>query len=338
MVVRDIRIGEKDRFNSFAVHPVQSWEWGEFKKKTGVDLVRLGAFQKRSMVASYQLTFHPIPKTSYTIGYFPKGPMPDKSMLSALFDLGKKKKAIFIKLEPNVAKEKGQPVLDELRKAFDLRASRAVFTPHTFHIDLTKSAEELLAQMKSKTRYNLRLAKRRGVTVQEDNGTKAFETYLRLTHETASRQGFYAHDEDYHRKMWEILHDAGIARLLTATLNDEILVTWILFIFQNILYYPYGASSVKHRNLMASNLIMWEAVRFGKNLGCTQFDLWGSLGPNPETKDPWYGFHRFKEGYGGTLVEFVGTYDLVVNPQLYPLVTTAEDLRWIVLRAKAKFR
>src|SRR4030042_5834803 len=210
--------------------------------------------------------------------------------------------------------------MNSLMKDFDFRLGRMVFTPHTFQIDLAKSEDELLAAMKPKTRYNVNLAMRKGVVVQEDNSTKAFETYLHLTHETSHRQHFYAHDEEYHRLMWEVLQPAGIAHLLTASHENDILVTWILFVFKGRLFYPYGASSSKFRNLMASSLTMWEAMRFGKRLNCLLFDLWGSLGQYPDPKDPWFGFHNFKEGFGSKLIEFVGTYDLVIRPEYYSMV------------------
>ena len=87
---------------------------------------------------------------------------------------------------------------------------------------------------------------------------------------------------------------------------------------------------------MASNLLMWEMIQFGKNSGCTLFDLWGSLGPEPDKSNPWYGFHRFKKGYGGDLVEFVGTYDLVLDDPLYSLFTIADKVRWKLLRLRTK--
>ena len=86
---------------------------------------------------------------------------------------------------------------------------------------------------------------------------------------------------------------------------------------------------------MASNLMMWEAIRFGKKNGAKMFDMWGALGPNPNPKDPWYGFHRFKEGYGAKLTESIGTYDLVINPYLYPLYNLADRLRWVFLKLKS---
>lgn len=338
MVVREVRATEKDKYNSLVTHPVQSWEWGEFKKSTGVKVTRLGLFDGKNMKAAFQISFHAVPKTSYTVGYFPKGPLPTQEMLQALVDGFNKEEVLFVKLEPNARKADGQAVIEQLHNEFNFRKGKAVFTPHTFYINLTGSEEELMAAMKAKTRYNVRLAQRKGVTIEEDNSDLAFETYLKLTRETSKRQRFYAHDEDYHQKMWETLHPAGIAHLLTAKYEGEILATWILFVYKDILYYPYGASSGKYRNLMASNLMMWEAMRFGKKMSCRLFDLWGSLGPKPNPKDPWYGFHRFKEGYGSELVELIGTYDLVLNSKLYPLFRLSDSLRWKWLRLQARFR
>jgi lipid II:glycine glycyltransferase (peptidoglycan interpeptide bridge formation enzyme) len=101
-----------------------------------------------------------------------------------------------------------------------------------------------------------------------------------------------------------------------------------------MLYYPYGASSSRFKNIMASNLMMWEAIRFGKKHGATLFDMWGSLGPNPSISDPWYGFHRFKQGYNPRLIEFIGSFDLVINPKLYKLYNLVHKAREIFLKLK----
>jgi len=87
---------------------------------------------------------------------------------------------------------------------------------------------------------------------------------------------------------------------------------------------------------MSNNLIMWEVIRFGKKKDCVLFDMWGSLGPEPDKKDSWYGFHRFKEGYGAKVVEFVGSWDLVIKPVLYWGYRGGNKLRWGVLRLKKK--
>lgn len=319
-------------FNNFVTHPLQSWQWGEFRKKTGIEVFRFGQFQKNKLQNVYQLTLHKIPKVSFFIGYVPKSALPSYELLSFIQNFFKNKNVIFIKFEPNVERIKNKNLV--IGKYKLLESTRPLFTKYTFQIDLTKSEDELSEQMKSKTRYNVRLAQRKGVTVREDNSKESFETYLKLQKETTKRQKFYAHDEKYHRLLWETLHPVKIAYLLNAYYNNEVLVSWIVFLFNNVLYYPYGASSDKYRNLMASNLILWEAMKWGKAHGAKVFDLWGALGPNPSSSDPWYGFHRFKEGYGGRLIEFVGSYDFVINPLLYPIYNLADLIRWKVLRAR----
>lgn len=325
----------KVTFNKAAGHPLQSWEWGEFRKKTGNEIIRF---------SFGQLTLHKIPKTKYKIGAFIKGPKPTTEIIEKLKKFAKKENLIFIKFEPNIPISiDGRSIaLKDTKRVFKLLqksgavSGRTLFTPTTFWIDLTKSEDELLASFHSKTRYNIRLAKKKGVQVVEDNSKKAFEKYIKLTRETVKRQGFYSHTENYHRLMWKHLHHTPItkhqppiARLLTARYKREIITTWIVFVWKDTLYYPYGAWSgkTKYKPLMANNLIMWEAIRYGKNLGLKTFDLWG--------REPGKGFTRFKEGYHPQVVEFIGTWDLVTSPLYYPY-RVAEYLRWSFLRLRTK--
>ncbi len=307
----------KEKFNQKASHPLQTWEWGEFRKAAGNEVVRFDFGQ---------ITVHRLRPTNYSIGAFIKGPKPTKKMLDELKAYAQKNKIIFIKLEPNVLRN-DQDI--QLLSENGAVPGRTLFTPTSFWLDLARSEDELLANFHSKTRYNIRYAQRKGVEVTEDNSKKAFEKYITLTRETVKRQGFYAHTEKYHRLMWEHLHPAGIARLLTAKYKNEILTTWIIFHWQDFIYYPYGASTDKHKELQANSLMMWEAIRFGKKMGAKTFDLWG--------REEGKGFTRFKEGFNPKVVEFLGTWDLVVNPTLYRPYRLTENLRWISLRTKSKF-
>ena len=117
-----------------------------------------------------------------------------------------------------------------------------------------------------------------------------------------------------------------MARLLIAFYQEKPVVAWMLSNFQDTLYYPYGGSSLEHREVMASNLVAWEAIRLGKKLKLKKFDLWGALSPDANPSDPWYGFHKFKQGYGGKLVEYIGTYDLVFNWPIYWVFTAIDKL------------
>ncbi len=315
----------RQNFDKKVTHPLQSWAWGELRKSKRIKIIRLKE--------GFQISFHKIPKLPWTIGYCPKSKIPTATNLKAIFKEAIKQKAIMVKFEPNiVANKTSLNKIYQLKNNFFLVKGRPLFTKFTFWLDLTKPEEELMKAMKSKTRYNIRLARKKGVKIIEDSTLKGFQDYWKLMKETTRRQSFYAHNKAYHLKMWQTMKKSGQAHLLKAIYKKEVLSAWIVFIFNGVLYYPYGASSRKHRELMANNLLAWEVIKFGKNKKCKLFDMWGSLGPNPDQNDPWYGFHKFKEGYGGELIEFVGSWDLVIHPILYFLYRMGEIVRWAILR------
>ncbi len=193
-------------------HPLQSVEWGEFRKKTGIKVIQ---------GENFQITIHKIPHTPWTIGYVPKGPLPNKETILELKRIGREEKCIFIQLEPNIEVESGE-MKDEKyfsslisHLSFLKPAAHPLFTKYTFILDLTKSEEELLKTMYPKTRYNIKVALKHDVKIVQDNSDVAFETYLQLTEETTRRQKFYAHTKKYHRLMWETL------RVENGKLKDE---------------------------------------------------------------------------------------------------------------------
>jgi lipid II:glycine glycyltransferase (peptidoglycan interpeptide bridge formation enzyme) len=340
MIYRIPRPDERLLYERLAQHPLQSWAWGEFREKSGVDVSRLVGFDGNEAVAQLQVTFHSVPKLPLRVGYFPRGTWPDEMQLAALRDLGEREKLIFIKIEPDVSAPPKTPAdLQGLREFLlnnGCAEGRPFFFTNSFLINLKQSEEELLAGMKAKTRYNIKVAEKHGVEVVEDDSDEAFAWYLQLMKETTSRQKFFAHTEAYHKKMWAALKKAGHARLLLAVYKEKVLTAWVVFHYKNRLYYPYGASSRSHREVMASNLVMWRAIQLGRRLNCTSFDLWGCLGPKPNPKDPWFGFHNFKAGYGGDLAEFAGSYDLVLQPQLYKLYRMADIWRWRYLKLRSR--
>lgn len=340
-MIRPIREEEKPLYNAVVNHPLQSWEWGEFRKKTGLKVDRIGTFEQGKLIRAFQVSFHPIPVLGGAAGYLPKSYMPDEDQLAALKELGAQHAAVFIKIEPNVAKPAQTPSafkqIDDLLRSNGAQPGRPLFTRYTFHLDLTIPEKELFANLAQKTRYNVRLAIKKGVTIVENSSAEGMQTHLKILAETTRRQGFYAHQPSYFTTMWDTLGSSGMLRIFEARFQDSVVASWIVFLFNRVLYYPYGASISANRELMASNLLMWEMIRFGKEQGCTHFDMWGALGPNPNPKHQWYGFHRFKEGYGGSLMEYLGTYDVVVNPLNYQLFTLGDTVRWKWLRLRSKF-
>jgi len=315
-----------NNLDKIATHPLQTSYWKEFREKWGNEV-----FETKYGI----LTLHKLSFTNYKIGIFEKGPMPLESMIKDLVQIGKENNLVFIKLEPNYPVRKDNMACADKDKAVRLLKKygaipgKTVFTPSTFWIDLKPTEENLMKSFSGKTRYNIRVAQKNGVTVREDNSDAAFDRYLALTSETVHRQGFYAHSRRYHKLMWEILKKAKIAHLLTATYKGEIITTWILFEWRDFLYYPYGASTQEHKNVMANNLMMWEAIKFGKKLGLTTFDLWG--------REEGKGFTKFKEGYNPHVIEFLGTWDLVINGPMYSLYKIAETIRWPTLKLVARF-
>ncbi|MFZ5376699.1 MAG: lipid II:glycine glycyltransferase FemX [Patescibacteria group bacterium] len=342
MLIRSIREDEKHLHNRVVGHPLQTWEWGDFRKTTGTKVERVGCFKDGVIQHALQVTFHRLPILDKTVGYFPKGFLPNENQIAALKQLAEKHNALFIKLEPNVPSPVGESADNQIIKKFlaenDCVPGRPLFTKYSFILDLTPDEETLFSNLQSKTRYNIRLASKKGVQIFENSTAEGMEEYVKILEETTKRQGFYAHSPEYFRKMWQSLSPTGMIRIFQAIYQGEILASWIMFVHNQTLYYPYGASRSIHREVMASNLMMWEMIRFGKAMGCTSFDMWGSLGPDPDPKDPWYGFHRFKQGYNGVLVEFIGSYDLVVNQPLYQIFRIAENLRWTILKIAARFR
>lgn len=305
-------------------HICQSPEWGEFKTRMGTKAVSAGGVQ---------FTVHKIPGLKLNIGYAPKVEE-NKIGWAELYRAGRDHGCVFIKIEPNSLQSSHRPSAI----GYHLRPARPIFAPQTVFLNLDQSEDEILKKMQPKTRYNLRLAEKHGVIVEERNDEVALAEFIRLQKETAERQGFFIHPDNYYRTCFQALSPKGLAHLLIATQPTAVsrespatLAAWFLFRYGETLYYPYGASDHRYRNLMASNLMMWSAIKLGRKMGLKIFDLWGAT---KDTADPWYGFTRFKLGFGGVLLDFAPAYDLVINPHLYPLLTAADSIRRALMKLK----
>jgi len=343
MITRILYPEEKAEYNKLIRHPVQTWEWGDFQITQGHKVYRLGVFEDNKIVKAYSVSFHKIPKLNYSIGTVLRGPEIDQEMLNNIKKIATDENAIFVKFEPDVYQKTFDVNLNptthrEIPRFNSLVISpKVAFYPHSFVVDLNQTEDQLLESMHSKTRYNIKVANRHGVKVEEMSTDRGFEIYLDLLFNTTKRQGFYLHSVKYHRQLWNTLKGTGMAHVMLASYQDKILSAFMLFNLKDKLFYPYGASLPEHREVMAPTLLMWECIKFGKKLGLKTFDMWGSLGPEAKEGDEGFvGFHRFKQGYGGQLVQFIGTYDFVINPTLYKLYNLVDKYRWQLLRLKAK--
>lgn len=321
-------------------HILQSREWGEFKTLVGA----------RSVEADrVRFTVHKIPLAPWKVGYAPKI-RPEDLDLEKLYNSGRENNCLFIKLDvPHARRETLIP-----NSKFLIQPGRPIFAQSTILVDLTKTDEELLAAMHEKTRYNLRLAQKKGVTVKtypkdqppqghalqmpQPQQKDALDEFIRLQKETARRQKFFVHPDHYYKTCFETLAPHTMAFLISASLQTPnhqpptTLASWLLFRYGDVLYYPYGQSDYEFRSYMSSNLLMWESIQLGKRLGCKVFDLWGAAEDPKDEKDPWHGFTRFKLSFGGLHLKLAPTYDLVVNQPLYKAFNLINDLRWKILR------
>lgn len=334
----------KNEYDAIVQHPIQSWAWGEFKRFFGAEVERIGVFEDGKLIDAFQVVFSKIPKLKMTVGYSGKCSLQYKNIFPLLQKMAKKHNAIFIKTEPNVFRnvdlENGEAETNEsftntklLLQENKAKKGKSLFTRYDFHLNLKPDEQELMKSFHSKTRYNTRLAARKGVTVVENTSFEGMQNYIRLMSETTARQGFYNHNETYFLELLEFFPKDQIV-ILEAHYEKKVLTAWVLFNFNGRLYYPYGASSNENRNVMPNNLVMWNAIQYGKTHHCKSFDLWGCLGPNPDQSDSWYGFHNFKAGYNPQLVEYVGTYDFIYKPVFYKLFNIADKIRWAVLKRK----
>lgn len=313
---------------------MQTWEWGEIRQQSGNQILRIAVVDEKEQIKQvFLFTVHPLGLGKVIINYA-KGPMVPTDILQFLKNkFGQQ--AIFVKLEPEewlesagkyklpIAKKKWQQ--DDLN--FCLSTS-PVFARHTFIIDLNFSEEKLLSLMKSKTRYNINLAKRRGVEIKDETEKpKAFDTFFQLYEQTVKRQNYLGHSKEYHQLVWETLKQAQMAKILTAYYQDEPLSSYTLFFYKHWAYYLYGGSSENHKEVMASNLLMWEAIRLAKKQGCQYFDMWGALEANYSLSHPWAGFARFKEGYGGQHRSYLPTIDVVFQKVWYQMFSFIWPIR-----------
>jgi len=299
---------DRDKWDEEVDHPLQSWEWGEFRKQR----------QPISQMNGMLVMWTKIKFTPWYFGYVPMGKVPSERDLEILREESIRMKGIGIRFEPNAEVNAKSEVLQKLPRG------KALFKPKTFIWDLAKSEEELLKNMHPKGRYNIKVALKHEVKISEDNSGEAFEEYLNLMFSgTTKRQKIYSHERSYHKLLWSSLK-GNIAHLFTAKYQGKIIAASIIFKFKDKIYYAYGASALEHKEVMAPTLMLWKIALWGKDQGCKLFDLWGA----EEGK----GFSRFKEHFGADLVEMAGTYDFPINPLLYKLFRIAEEARWKMLR------
>ena len=331
-----------DRF--IAAHPnghvLQSAPWGTLKSQFGWSAERVGLAHEGKLVGGAQILYRRLPAGLGRLAYVPKGPIVNwedeaqvKTLMAVLDRAARAKGTIALTIEPDL------PDGD----AHDKRLRALGFSPsplgsvqprRTIVVDIAPDEDAILGEMKQKTRYNVRLAARKGVTVREaaEADLPAFHALMAATGE---RDAFGVHAPAYYETAYHLFVPHGWARLLLAEAEGEAVAAVMIFALPPRSWYLYGASSDAHREKMPTYLLQWEAMRWARSLGCTTYDLYGVPDEDEEEleaqftrrSDGLWGVYRFKRGFGGKLVRSVGAWDRVYAPARYWLYRMALSLR-----------
>ena len=323
--VKDTQTWDGALLNLPANHVLQSWSWGEFKAAYGWMATRLLFTEEGRVRAAAQVLRRRMPHLPLAVMYVPKGPAMDyadlpllETVLAHLEAVARRRRAIFIKIDPDVClgdNDDSHPVVAILRRRGWRHSAEQIQFPNTVLVDLVPDEETILAAMKSKTRYNIRLAVRRGVTVRLGT-VDDLPLFYQLYSETSQRDGFLIRPYAYYQDAWGRFLEAGRAQLFLAEHEGDTLAGLILFIFGQTAWYMYGASSDQKRELMPNHLLQWEAMRWARAQGCTVYDMWGAPDVLDES-DPLWGVYRFKAGFGGQFTRRIGAYDYPTWGSLY---------------------
>ena len=317
-------------------HVLQSWEWGEVKHQFDWHAERYVSVDRRGAPqAAFQfLSRQPLPQLPMRIGYIPKGPVVDWAddetvdiTLRRIEACARAHGCVFVKIDPNVAVDSvaGLRLQHTLFRRGWTLSPEQIQIKNTAITDLTGDEETRLAEMKGKSRYNLRLAQRRGIQVRE--GTAAdLAAFYALYEETSRRDDFAIRSFDYYAAVWQsylaaetdAANPAGGVLLLAEHPEESAPVAGLFLMrYGARAWYFYGASSERRRRDMPNYLLQWEAMQWSRRAGCTVYDWWGAPDQLEDEDDRMQGVWRFKQSMGATFCAHVGAWDFVIAPPLY---------------------
>ena len=313
-------------------HLLQTPSWGALKEEFGWEAQLVTWHEGDALAAGAQVLYRWLPGGRLlSVAYVPRGPVVDwdepgrvRAILREITIQARKRRAIFLRIEPGLMEEEGA-VPGELLGEMGFKPVRRTIQPRrTVLVDISGSEDAILGRMKQKTRYNIRLAGRKGVVVRE-GGRDDLPAFTQLVEVTGGRQEFGVHSPAYYRAAYDQFSTGDRVGLLLAEYEGQLLAGLMVFALGKMAWYLYGASSDEERGRMPAYLLQWEAIRWARARGCTHYDLWGVPDEDEETleagfpdrSDGLWGVYRFKRGFGGRLIRWVGAYDRVCNRPLY---------------------
>ncbi len=327
---------------------LQCLEWGELKKPDWQP-VPVSQTSSGQIDATALVLRRALPRTGKSIFYLPRGPILDWSQPDKAHDLFTRLKAVaaqqgavLIKVDPAVPK--GTPgVVDTLQNlgfvpSPDANNSFGGTQPRfNMKLDISGSEKDVQDRFHQKWRYNVRYAARKGIRVEESTSRSDVQVFHEIYRVTAERDGFTGRPLKYFEKLWDVLVEKDLARFFVTYHEQQPLSAAICFVLGQQCWYVYGASSNELRNYMPNHAMQWAMIQWARERGCTVYDFRGvhDVPQNPEnpgdvssiTMDQLMespdGLVRFKAGFGATLTEYVGEWDLPLNKTWYWMWTTA---------------
>ena len=312
-------------------HLLQTWAWGELKAAYGWTARRYLIERDGAPAAAAQVLYRRL--GPFTTGYLPKGPVlldddpaTAETLWGAIHAAAQKMRAIALKVEPEWL-DANDDAHARLRRWGFRPEAETVQPRRTIVVDLDGSEDEILARMKAKWRYNIRLSARKDVAV-EAAGPEGLATFYDLMQVTGARDGFGVHSRDYYARALALFAPLDRAQLFLASYEGEPLGGLMAFAFNGNAYYMYGASSNAHRERMPNHGLQWRAMQWARERGCRQYDFWGITDvEGDETSAALSGVERFKGGFGGRVVRYAGAHDYVYRPMLYRALQSAWSWR-----------
>ena len=324
-----LKIESKDKLNDFVKSKkhsrfLQSWQWGEYQKDSGGKILRIGVKDKSYLRATATLIKIKNPIGDYF--YSPHGPLffdPEqadseqkKVFFNGIGKIAKEEKVIFMRFEPEqeIQISLQQTQSEQIKKVIDVQPSKTTI------LDLNKIEEELLKNMHQKTRYNIRLAEKKGVKIREvKDRIEEFDKFWELMEKTVERDGFKLHPKKHYQKMFKM--NRKYVKLFFGEYEGKVICAGIFSFFGDSVTYVHGASSNEHRNVMAPYLLHWHIIKLVKLWGFKFYDLFGI------DEKKWPGVTRFKKGFGGYEKQYPGTFDLVFDKNKYFIYKMFRKLR-----------
>lgn len=303
---------------------LQSWAWGEAQAKYGRRIWRFGVEQDGAIVGVVTAIQHALMlERSYI--YVPHGPVADdvsvfRSLLRAVVDVGHQVGAMYVKFDP----PPGSPDDRETWASFE--PGTALQPRHTLMLNLSPTTETLLANMHQKTRYNIRVAQKRGVTVRWSVADEDFTRYFQLQQSMATRQGIRLHPERYYRTMFEVMREQGKTELGIAELHGQPLAINEILTHAGVAVFTHGGSADAHKDVMAPYLLQWATIERAKHRGLGWYDFRG-IAPEDDPHHKLAGVTRFKRGFGGELVVSPPARNAILDRPWWMMYRLAKRIR-----------